>query len=82
MPAIWKRAVEKIKQGSPGVNPYAVATASLQKAGDLKPGTRTATKKGLRRGAMSEAQRHKTPAKAMTISGKVKRPHLGRAGRT
>jgi hypothetical protein len=77
MPAIWKRAVEKIKASSPDVNPYAVATASLQKAGDLKPGTRTATKKGIRRGQMSEAQRHRTPAKSMTISGKARRPHLG-----
>lgn len=81
MPRIWKRAVEKIKQSSPDVNPYAVATATLQKAGDLKPGTRTATKKGIARGKMSQAQRHKIPAKAMTISGKAKRPHLGRAHR-
>lgn len=81
MPAIWKRAVEKIRQESPGVNPYAAATASLQKAGDLKPGSRTATAKGIRRGKMTEAERHATPAEAMTISGKVKRPHLGRAGR-
>jgi len=63
MPAIWKKAVEKIKAQSPGVNPYAVATASLQKAGDLKPGTREATKKGETRGKHSEEWRHAHPAK-------------------
>jgi len=63
MPAIWKKAVEKIKAQSPGVNPYAVATASLQKAGDLKPGTREATKKGEMRGKHSEEWRHAHPAK-------------------
>ena len=63
MPAIWKKAVEKIKAQSPGVNPYAVATASLQKAGDLKPGTREATKKGEMRGKRSEEWRHAHPAR-------------------
>jgi len=63
MPAIWKKAVEKIKAQSPGVNPYAVATASLQKAGDLKPGTRETTKKGEMRGKHSEEWRHAHPAK-------------------
>jgi hypothetical protein len=45
------------------VNPYAVATASLQKAGDLKKGTRKATKKGIARGQMTAAQRAKTRKK-------------------
>jgi len=63
MPAIWKKAVEKIKAQSSGVNPYAVATASLQKAGDLKPGTREATNKGEMRGKHSEEWRHAHPAK-------------------
>lgn len=79
MPAIWERAVSKIKKASPDVNPYAVATAALQRAGDLKPGTRTATKKGIKRGKMSEAERHATPASEMTVAGKVKKPHLGRS---
>jgi hypothetical protein len=60
MPKIWEDAVREIKKSSPGVNPYAVATASLQKAGDLKKGTRTATKKGISRGNMTRAQRHKS----------------------
>ena len=62
MPKIWEDAVKRIKKQSPGVNPYAVATASLQKAGDLKPGTRTATAKGIKRGKMTRAERHKHPA--------------------
>lgn len=78
MPAIWERAVDKIKAKGGKGNPYAIATAALQKAGDLKPGTRTATKKGVKRGKMTEAQRHATPADEMTIAGKVKKPHLGR----
>jgi len=63
MPAIWKEAVRKIAKTSPNVNPYAVATASLQKAGDLKPGTREATKKGELRGKHSEEWRHAHPAR-------------------
>jgi hypothetical protein len=63
MPKILDKAVQKIKAQSPDVNPYAVATASLQKAGDLKPGTQKATKQGVARGQMTEAQRHATPPK-------------------
>jgi hypothetical protein len=60
MPKILDKAVQKIKAQSPGVNPYAVATASLQKAGDLKPGTNKATAKGVARGQMTSAQREKS----------------------
>lgn len=62
MPKIWEDAVKQIRKSSPGVNPYAVATATLQKAGELKKGTRTATAKGIARGKMTRAQRHKNPA--------------------
>jgi hypothetical protein len=58
MPKILDKAVKAIKKSSPTVNPYAVATATLQKAGELKKGTNQATAKGLKRGAMSKAQRH------------------------
>lgn len=78
MPAIWERAVKKIKAASPDVNPYAVATSALQKSGSLKPGTREATAKGVKRGKMTAKQRHAIPSSDMTISGKVKKPHLGR----
>ena len=60
MPKILDKAVKEIKKSSPGVNPYAVATATLQKAGELKPGTNKATPKGVARGNMTKAQRHKT----------------------
>ena len=61
MPKIFDKAVQRIKRQSPGVNPYAAATASLQKAGDLKKGTQEATKKGVARGNMTRAQRQKNP---------------------
>lgn len=72
MPKILDKAVQKIKAQSPGVNPYAVATASLQKAGDLKPGTNQATKRGVARGQMSEAQRQATPPAKTKTSGLAK----------
>ena len=41
MPKVWEDRVKAIKKSSKGaVNPYAVATAQLQKEGKLKPGTR------------------------------------------
>lgn len=61
MPKIWKDAVREISKSSPDVNPYAAATATLQKAGELKKGTREATKKGERRGDMTKAERHEHP---------------------
>ena len=60
MPKILDEAVKQIKKASPGVNPYAVATATLQKAGELKKGTNKPTKLGVQRGQMSRAQRHRT----------------------
>jgi hypothetical protein len=63
MPKILDTAVQRIKLQSLGVNPYAVATASLQKAGDLKPGTNKATKQGVKRGQMTRAQRERNPPK-------------------
>jgi hypothetical protein len=78
MPAIWERAVSAIKKSSPDVNPYAVATSTLQKAGELKKGTREATKLGVKRGKMSRKQRHENP---LAVGGPAKRPSLGRAAR-
>ena len=63
MPKILDKAVQRIKLQSPGVNPYAAATASLQKAGDLKPGTNKATKQGVARGQMTQKQRQANPPK-------------------
>jgi hypothetical protein len=59
MPKILEDAVKAIKKSSPGVNPWAVATSTLQKAGELKKGTNKATAKGEKRGEMTRAQRHK-----------------------
>jgi hypothetical protein len=60
LPPIMDKAVKQIKKSSPGVNPYAVASATLQKAGELKPGTNKPTSKGTARGQMTGAQRHRT----------------------
>jgi hypothetical protein len=61
MPKILDKTVERIKAKGGDVNPYAAATATLQKAGELKQGTNKATKLGVERGAMTRAQRHKNP---------------------
>jgi hypothetical protein len=61
MPKILDRAVSKIKARGHVDNPYAVAVSAMQKAGNLKQGTLKATKQGVKRGKMSEAQRHRTP---------------------
>lgn len=64
MPKILDEAVkELIKKGMPKSQAYAIATASLQKSGSLKKGTRTATSKGLKRGKMTKKQRVKTRSK-------------------
>lgn len=60
LPPIMDKAVTQIKKQSPGVNPYAVASATLQKAGELKKGTNQPTSKGVHRGNMTRAQRHRT----------------------
>ncbi len=57
MPALLERAVTKIKaKGYSKQSAYAIATARLQKAGDLKPGTTVATSKGIMRGKKTPAQ--------------------------
>lgn len=59
-PKILDEAVKAIRKSSPSVNPYAVATSTLQKAGELKPGSNKPTAKGVKRGKMSKAQRQRT----------------------
>ena len=63
LPAIMEKAVKRIKQNSPGVNPYAAASATLQKSGALKQGTNKATAQGAMRGAKSQAWRRAHPPK-------------------
>ena len=60
MPKILDRLVRQLKAKGNVDNPYAVATATLQRSGSLKPGTAQATKKGIRRGNMTPAQREKS----------------------
>ena len=64
MPKILDKAVQKIEaRGAPKSSAYPIAVASLQKAGDIKKGHLTATKKGAARGAMSAAERADTRKK-------------------
>jgi len=58
MPAILERLVKQLKaKGKSDSSAWAIATATLQRSGDLKKGTREATAKGARRGMMTPAQR-------------------------
>jgi hypothetical protein len=62
MPKILDAAVKRIKaKGHSLSSSYAIATSALQKAGELKKGHNVATKLGTKRGAMTRAQRHKSP---------------------
>jgi hypothetical protein len=77
MPKILEDAVKAIKQSGSKGNPWAMATSSLQKAGELRSGTNQPTKLGVKRGKMSRKERHAHP---LATGGAVK-PSLGRAGR-
>ena len=63
MPAILDRLVRQLQaKGKSKDAAYAIATASLQKSGNLKKGTRQATSKGEKRGKMTPAARAKDRA--------------------
>lgn len=63
MPAILDRLVSQLQaKGYPKAGAIAIATKSLQKAGDLKPGTQQATSKGASRGLMTPGDRAKDRA--------------------
>ena len=63
MPKILERAVSQIQaKGADKSKAYAIATKSLQKAGDLKPGSQELTAKGAKRQAMGAAGRAKDRA--------------------
>ena len=63
MPAILERLVSQLMQkGKSKSSAFAIATSSLQRAGDLKPGTNKATPKGNARGKMSPGARAKDRA--------------------
>jgi hypothetical protein len=62
MPKILDEAVKQIrKKGHSLSSSYAMATSALQKSGSLKKGHNTATKQGITRGNMSQAQRRRNP---------------------
>lgn len=63
MPAILERLVSQLKaKGYAKAAAFAIATKSLQRAGDLKAGTQKATAKGIKRGSMSPGARAKDRA--------------------
>jgi DNA topoisomerase IA len=61
MPHILDEAVKQLKKKGWGTSSaYAIGTSTLQKSGSLKKGTNQPTKKGIARGAMTRAERHRT----------------------
>jgi hypothetical protein len=67
MPKILDRLVKQLKaKGVPKNSAYAIATKSLQKAGDLVPGSQKATSKGAKRGNMTPAARAKDRARKLS----------------
>lgn len=63
MPAILERLVKQLQaKGKSKSSAFAIATAALQRSGNLKKGTQKATAKGQRRGAMTPSQRAKDRA--------------------
>ena len=60
MPKILERLVSQLKEkGHDKASAYAIATKALQKSGNLKVGTQTATSKGEHRGNMTPGERAK-----------------------
>jgi hypothetical protein len=69
MPKILDRLVSQLRaKGMSEKSAYAIATKKLQESGNLKKGTAKPTKKGVRRGNMTPAQRAKQ--RASKLSGK------------
>jgi len=63
MPAILERLVSQLRaKGKSKSSAFAIATAALQRSGNLKKGTNKATAKGKRRGAMTPSARAKDRA--------------------
>jgi hypothetical protein len=61
MPKILDEAVKRLKAKGWGTSSaYAIGTSTLQKSGSLKKGHNTPTKKGIARGNMTRAERHRT----------------------
>jgi len=63
MPKILDRLVSQLQaKGKSKKSAFAIATAVLQRSGNLKKGTQKATSKRKRRGAMTPSQRAKSRA--------------------
>lgn len=61
MPGLLDKAVSRITaRGAKPSAAWPIAVASLQKAGDLKPGSVKPTEKGIARNKMSQKQRAAT----------------------
>jgi hypothetical protein len=61
MPHILDEAVKRLKAKGWGTSSaYAIGTATLQKSGSLKKGSNKPTAKGIKRGKMTRAERHRT----------------------
>ncbi len=74
MPKILERLVRQLKaKGKSDSAAHAIAVSALQKSGNLKPGTQTATAKGTRRGNMTPGERAKD--RASKKSGKKTRDY-------
>ena len=72
MPKILERTASQVKNKKKSAR-YAIATAVLQKAGVLKPGTNKLTAKGKKRQSMSAGARAKS--RASKKSGKSTRSY-------
>lgn len=63
MPAILDRLVSQLRaKGKSRSSAFAIATAALQRSGNLKKGSQEATAKGKKRGKMTPSQRAKDRA--------------------
>jgi hypothetical protein len=61
MPQILDEAVKQLKKKGWGTSSaFAIGTSALQKSGSLKKGSNKPTSKGVRRGKMTRAERHRT----------------------
>lgn len=64
MPKILERLVSQLQaKGKSKSSAFAIATASLQRAGDLQKGSNKPTAKGIVRGNMTPAARAKSRAR-------------------
>lgn len=71
MPEILERLVSQLQaKGKSKSSAFAIATAALQKSGNLKKGSQKPTAKGIRRGKMTPSERAKD--RASKASGNTK----------